>query len=80
MSEDNNSSGSSNCHLKVTVILTQQKKRLHFILHVVHYLQLVLQGSSGALPTVLVHDHNHVCKRVHLYLLHLQIILQHLRT
>lgn len=40
------------------------------------YLQLLLQGSGGALTTILIHNNHHVSERIDLHLLHLQIILQ----
>lgn len=40
------------------------------------YLKLVLQSGGGALAAVLVHYHYHVCQRVHLDLLGLQVALQ----
>lgn len=44
------------------------------------YLKLVLQSGGGALAAVLVHYHHHVCQRVHLDLLGLQVALQGLTT
>lgn len=40
------------------------------------YLQLLLQSSGGALTTVLIHNDHHVCERVYLHLLCLQVILK----